>query len=78
MEHTNNGDYAVAALSGLAFAIFEPVTRTLKFLLSTNPYSIDWAETFQVSWKAAVGAVVGLSVTWVWNKLINPKKRRTK
>ena len=70
-------DYTVAALGGVVFAIFKPVLKTLKYILSTNPYAIDWAETFQVGWKAFVGAVIGLAVKWVWDKIVYTKKRRS-
>lgn len=34
-----------------------------------HSFGINWAETFQVCWKAAIGALAGLIVKAVWDWL---------
>jgi hypothetical protein len=75
VEH-NTSNSVIAAFCGAFFAAY---TDVAKLLQSPTHYSfaIDWAETFQVCWKAAVGALVGLFVKFIWDKIFNKNKIKT-
>jgi len=67
----------IAGVSGALAASWQNVKNLLQAPVIKYTYQIDWAETFQISWKAAVGAIVGLSVKWVWDKIFNRKKQKS-
>lgn len=73
--NNNTLSYLVAGFSGALSASWENVKNLMQAPVIKYTYQIDWAETFQISWKAGVGAVVGLSVKWVWDKIFNRKKQ---
>ncbi|NCT92955.1 MAG: hypothetical protein GXC72_00900 [Chitinophagaceae bacterium] len=74
MEH--NTQYNIAAAAGGAIAAAGNNLVNLIQAPVRYTYAIDWAETFQIGWKAAVGALVGLGVKWIWDKIFNRKKRK--
>lgn len=73
MEH--KGYTAAATIGGALFGAYD---SALKLLQAPTEYTfhINWAETFQVCWKAGVGALVGLVVKFVWDKIFNRKKNK--
>ena len=76
---TPNTQYnIVAGLSGAVAASWKTVLNIAQAPVIKYTYQIDWAETFQISWKAAVGAVVGLSIKWLWDKLFNRKSKKAR
>lgn len=69
MEQPTTGKY-YAGIGGVVGALFSKGT----VIQVQSSYEINWAETFQVCWKAAVGALVGLLVKAAWDKLFKSKK----
>ena len=63
-----------AAIGGSLFASFDSIKRFIYSPINSN-YSIDWVETLQICWKAAVGALVGLIVKAIWDKIFKTKKQ---
>jgi hypothetical protein len=74
MEHNSPANNVAAAIGGSLFAAYGSIKQLLQAPL-TNPYSINWAETFQVCWKAAIGALVGLIVKFCWDKIFTNKTK---
>ena len=73
MEHNGNPTSIAAAIGGSLFASYDSIKRLIYSPIN-SPYSIDWAETFQICWKAAIGAIVGLVVKSIWDKLFKSHK----
>ena len=63
-----------AAIGGSLFASFDSIKRFIYSPINSS-YSIDWVETLQICWKAAVGALVGLIVKAIWDKIFKTKKQ---
>lgn len=63
----------VAAIGGSLFASFDSIKKFIYSPINTS-YSIDWVETLQICWKAAIGALVGLIVKAIWDKLFKTQK----
>ena len=74
MEHNSPGANIAAAVGGSIFAAYSSIKQLLQ-MPSRHSYAINWPETFQVCWKAAIGAIVGLAVKAAWDKLFNTKKK---
>ncbi|MEI8142881.1 MAG: hypothetical protein WCG90_08450 [Chitinophagia bacterium] len=72
MEH-NTSNSVIAAFGGAFFGAYADIVKMLQAPAHYS-YAIDWAETFQVCWKAAVGALVGLLVKFIWDKIFKTKK----
>lgn len=76
MEHNSPTNNVAAALGGSLFAAYSSIKQLLQAPINYS-YRINWAETFQVCWKAAIGAIVGLAVKAIWDKLFNTKKKQS-
>lgn len=63
----------VAAIGGSLFASFDSIKRLIYSPINPR-HAIDWAETLQICWKAAIGALVGLIVKAIWDKLFKTQK----
>lgn len=74
MEHNSPGANIAAAVGGSLFAAYSSI-KTLFQQPIRYSYEINWPETFQVCWKAAIGAIVGLAVKAIWDKLFNTKTK---
>jgi len=64
----------IAGVSGALAASWQNVKNLLQAPVVKYTYQIDWAETFQISWKAAVGAIVGLSGYGIKYSIVKNKK----
>jgi hypothetical protein len=74
MEHNSPTNNIAAALGGSLFATYSSIKQLLQ-IPSRSSYAINWAETFQVCWKAAIGALVGLIVKFCWDKIFTNKTK---
>ena len=74
MEHNNPGANIAAAVGGSIFAAYSSI-KTLFQQPIRYSYEINWHETFKVCWKEAIGAIVGLAVKALWDKLFTTKTK---
>ena len=74
MEHNSPANNIAAAIGGSVFAAYRSIKQLLQ-VPSRHSYAINWAETFQVCWKAAIGALVGLIVKYIWDKIFKSKTK---
>lgn len=74
MEQNTTGYTASAMIGGSLFGAFDNIKLFLQAPVAYT-YHVDWAEAFQISWKAALGALVGLLVKAVWDKFFKPKRQ---
>ena len=72
MEH-KTGYTAASIIGGSLAGSYESMKVLFEQPLNYT-YRINWAETFQVCWKAGVGAIVGLCVKAIWDKIFKEKK----
>lgn len=73
MENQEHPANVVAAIGGSLFASFDSIKRMIYSPTDPN-YGIDWVETLQICWKAAIGALVGLIVKAIWDELFKTRK----
>ena len=68
----------VAATSGAVMAICTSIKSFFIFIIygAKVNVDIDYNQLVQVSLNAAVGAIVGLSVKWVWDKIKHLKNNK--
>lgn len=74
MEHNSPTNNVAAALGGSLFAAYSSIKQLLQAPINYS-YRINWAETFQVCWKAAIGAFVGLIVKFFWDEIFTNKTK---
>lgn len=65
----------IAAVGGSLFASFDSIKKIMYSPIHPT-YPIDWVETLHICWKAAVGALVGLIVKAIWDKIFKTKNHR--
>lgn len=73
MDNQEHSTSIAAAIGGSLFASFEGIKKFIYSPINTS-YAIDWVETLQICWKAAIGALVGLIVKAIWDKLFKSHK----
>lgn len=74
MEH--KAGYTAASMIGGSLCAAWNNIQNLLYTQAPYSFEIDWAETFQICWKAGVGAAVGLVVKSIWDSIVRAIKRR--